>query len=131
MPRCAPFTTARLTRTVVLLCLVAGQLLTPAWAAALGTAPQAPAAALSGPIYPSNQLPTQVNPAQAAIDLIVGSIPPYRPAALKELGGQDNVKALLAAMVTAGALNGLNTSLNLNGINSSSSFCQSNCWRYR
>ena len=124
MPRCAPFTTARLTRTVVLLCLVAGQLLTPAWAAALGTAPQAPAAALSGPIYPSNQLPTQVNPAQAAIDLIVGSIPPYRPAALKELGGQDNVKALLAAMVTAGALNGLNTSLNLNGINSSSSFGQ-------
>ncbi len=64
---------ARLMRAAVLGCFIFGQLLTPAWAAALAPsltkAPPAPTA-LSGPIYPSNQSLVQVNPAQAAIELI-------------------------------------------------------------
>ena len=69
---------ARLLRMAVLGCVIFGQLLTPAWAATLahGQAPsrakaQQASTALSGPIYPSNQHLTQVNPARAAIDLIV------------------------------------------------------------
>ncbi len=66
--------TARLTGLAVLFCILLGQLLTPAWAATLAPSrakAQQASTALSGPIYPSNQHLTQVNPARAAIDLIV------------------------------------------------------------
>ena len=45
-------------------------------------------------------------------------------AALKELGSKENVKGLLTAMVTAGALNGLNASLGWTEVTAKSPFTQ-------